>query len=343
MADRPHLQGPAISGNDNGQERNLLAVDRVTSPSEPATWGYRSAHNVTVRTLYCSQVQLVKHDASHLDVLPLPCNSWGCDWCARRRRLQLIALALSGSPNKLLTLTVNPARLASPLERRDALHRAWRLLTKRIQRQFQMEPSKRWQHEALHRTRKQQYITEKITAKTPAKQYTAVAYMAFLEKTKIGEPHLHILLRSPYIPQDWLSATMKELADAPIVDIRDISGAKATASYVTKYVTKAPAQFGNRKRYWYSKNYEIGKADRVEQKRHTRGEVEVRRESWRETEKIANYMGKPWTRLDDGWYRIWHTWEHFHEHNQSASRFAAAQGEGGVPPPAPPAVAEASG
>jgi len=52
---------------------------------------------------------------------------------------------------------------------------------------------------------------------------------------------------------------MAELIDAPIVDIRKVGSVKSAIAYVAKYITKAPAQFGSRKRYWLSKNYELDK------------------------------------------------------------------------------------
>ncbi|HVT26071.1 MAG TPA: hypothetical protein VHD95_15705 [Rhizomicrobium sp.] len=82
-------------------------------------------------------------------------------------------------------------------------------------------------------------------------------YLAIFEATKKGEPHLHILMRAPYIPQKWISQCMDELIEAPIVDIRRVGSAKNAAAYVAKYVGKGPKPFASLKRYWSSKNYQV--------------------------------------------------------------------------------------
>jgi hypothetical protein len=134
-----------------------------------------------------------------------------------------MALAAAGSPTRLLTLTVNPSHGADPTERRRQLAAAWKLCVKRLRRE----------HGAK-----------------------AIAYLAITEQTKRGEPHLHILLRSPYIPHAKLSAMMAEFIDAPIVDIRRIRGERHVIRYVAKYLTKDPLQFGSCKRYFRSANYD---------------------------------------------------------------------------------------
>jgi len=90
----------------------------------------------------------------------------------------------------------------------------------------------------------------------------SIDYLAVVEETKQGEPHLHILVRSPYIPQALLSEWMGALIRSPIVDIRRIRNQREVIRYVAKYITKAPAQFGHAKRYWSSKDYEVDKTEK---------------------------------------------------------------------------------
>lgn len=99
-------------------------------------------------------------------------------------------------------------------------------------------------------------------------------YLAICEKTKAGEPHLHILFRSGFIPQKLISDWMNELEEAPIVDIRKIRNEKAAVAYVSKYIGKAPGQFGTFKRYFSTRGYEIkddeaGEADESERPEFT--------------------------------------------------------------------------
>lgn len=178
----------------------------------------------------CGQWTLVKAAEGERRAKPLPCRSWNCEYCKPRRRSQLMALAGSGLPNRFITLTINPAVGNSQEERLKILSHAWKTVVKRL----------RYEHP-----------TEDIQ------------YLALVEATKHGEPHLHILYRGPYVKQSLLSKAMEEIASSPIVDIRRIRGLREVIRYVAKYVTKAPAQFGTSKRYWHSADYEVGKADKL--------------------------------------------------------------------------------
>jgi len=135
-----------------------------------------------------------------------------------------MAQAASGLPNRFITLTVNPQVGDDPESRLLLLTRAWRVIIQRLRRQH-------------------------VGA--------SIEYLAVVEATKAGEPHLHILYRGPYIPQNELSEWMDQLAGSPIVDIRAIKGTKQAVAYVTKYVGKEPAQFGHAKPYWLTQHYEL--------------------------------------------------------------------------------------
>lgn len=177
----------------------------------------------------CNEWTIVKLQPEQRRARPLYCRSWGCDTCRPKRKSQLLALATSGEPSRFLTLTVNPAVGTDPEHRLKMLSHAWKVLVKRLRRLYGDK---------------------------------AIEYLAVVEETKRGEPHLHILLRSPFIPWSLISAAMAELISAPIVDIRKIHKARQVVSYVAKYITKAPAQFGHAKRYWHSKAYELDKLPR---------------------------------------------------------------------------------
>lgn len=135
-----------------------------------------------------------------------------------------MAAAASGLPNRFLTLTVNPSIGSDPEERLRLLAHGWRVCVQRLRRLYGVNE---------------------------------INYFAVVEETKQGEPHLHILLRSPFLPQRLISTIMADLIGAPIVDIRAIKGMREVVRYVAKYITKAPKQFGHAKRYWSSRNYEV--------------------------------------------------------------------------------------
>jgi hypothetical protein len=156
------------------------------------------------------------------------CNSWACETCNPDRVRRLIALALGGEPTKFLTLTVNPRRGQNPTHRRKLLAIAWNHLVKRWRR--------------LHAGKE-------------------IAFLVVCERTKLGEPHLHILLRAPWTAQKVISQWMRELAAAPVVWIERIDDERKAARYVAKYVGKEPAQFGKSKRYWTSRNWDLREPD----------------------------------------------------------------------------------
>jgi len=171
----------------------------------------------------CREWTLVKHEPETRRARPLKCRSWGCEQCRPDRKAQLLARAAAGSATRFLTLTVNPSVGSSPAERLRMLSHAWRTVVKRIRREH---------------------------------GHDSCEFLAVVEETKKGEPHLHILLRSVYLPQKFLSDAMNELISSPIVDIRKIRNRREVINYVAKYIAKAPAQFDGSKRYWTSKNWE---------------------------------------------------------------------------------------
>jgi hypothetical protein len=284
--------------------------------------------------MLCAQFILRKRGSDPEEIRPLPCRSWGCEYCAPARRRQLMAQAAAGEPNKLLTLTVNINTGETPGERRDMLHLAWKNLVKRINRQFQLKPERRWQLQTTNRSAEKEAQVRRITTKTAPGEIKTVPYFAFLERTKRGEPHLHILLRLPFVPQDWLSEQMQDLLRSPVVWIEAIKGAPHAVAYVTKYITKAPAQWGNKKRYWQSRNWQINKGDDSETTFERCRDVELLRTPWREY--AQNRVRERWTfeETADGWFRLWRPGTH--PGWQAANRDMAQQGRNQEMPTARP-------
>ena len=179
----------------------------------------------------CSRIGcVVKQQGSIVSAVKLTCRSWQCAECAPRRRLQLINEAKEGMPNIFLTLTCNPGWFSSPEERAQKMVWAWRIIRRRA--------AKKWPNFRCE-------------------------FMAVFEATKHGEPHLHIVCRSSFIPQRWISAQMAELIGAPVIDIRAVRSRKRVAEYVSKYISKRSIKFGTLKRYWRSMGYlKISRAEK---------------------------------------------------------------------------------
>ena len=255
--------------------------------------------------MLCSEVQLVKRGDGFEDIKPLPCRRWSCDHCAKQRRLELFAAVASGEPTAMLTLTISPKTGTSPEHRRKLLGHAWAKLCKRIHRQFQLPSERRWQLKHRPRTKRQQWVLDAIDRRTVRCTVNRVSFFAFVERTKQGEPHLHILLRMPFIPQDWIAEQMGELVGSPICDIRKVANARMAIFYVTKYVTKEPARFAGFKRYWRSQDWEQRSGAAGERSRPAFAPDFVRRERWSETRLELARTGRPWRLLGEGVVRVY--------------------------------------
>jgi len=65
-------------------------------------------------------------------------------------------------------------------------------------------------------------------------------YVRVKEYTKAGLPHLHMVIRGPWIAQGWLSDQWKEIHQSPIVDVRRARGKGGAAAYLSKYLGEDP-------------------------------------------------------------------------------------------------------
>lgn len=174
--------------------------------------------------MYCDKAILVKREHHQAVAISLPCRAWTCAVCSENRRKQLIKEAKSGAPDKFLTLTSRRVSGRTPQGAAAELARAWRLVRLRLMRRYKLK-------------------------KLP--------FLCVFEQTKAGWPHLHIMLRAPWLDQAIISQWMDEITGSPIVDIRKCDGPSRVAAYVAKYIGKDPHRFGTTKRYWSSKDYDL--------------------------------------------------------------------------------------
>ena len=164
---------------------------------------------------------LVKYDPG-IKINPLRCKRWACADCRPLRHSRLKKEARRGSPNTFITLTVNPAWGNDRDHRARALVEAWRRTRRKAQ--------DHWGNRTI-------------------------PFLAVFEETENGEPHLHIIARSSWIPQRWLSDQIKAEIQAPIVNISRIKSQRQVSRYVAKYISKAPEKYPGTKRYWRSLDY----------------------------------------------------------------------------------------
>ena len=142
------------------------------------------------------------------DCLRVMCKSYGCSVCGPRKAVRLrkaiASKALELSLTRFLTLTLDPKRIppgADPVK----------------------------------------YIRGEVWAKfrtyLKRKHGRVVVYIAVLEFTKAGVPHLHVLV-DRYIPQAWISRAWEALGGGRIVYIERVHDMHRMARYLAKYLTK---------------------------------------------------------------------------------------------------------
>lgn len=212
--------------------------------------------------MLCTELTLVKKKGSALTFEPLRCKRWTCEHCNPLNHKALRRKCLDGHPTTMITLTSNPAMGDSPDARARRMVEAWRLI-------------------------RQSWSREHAGQKIP--------FIAVFERTRRGEPHIHILCRAPYIPQRWLSRRMRELSGAPVCDIRQIKNKSHAAYYVAKYLSKGTHRFIGCKRYWRSHDFDLHKEDR--QKLRATTECHVIRRTYLQVQE--DYRRTGFTIADD--------------------------------------------
>ncbi len=172
----------------------------------------------------CGEKTITCGDDTMITASVMRCKSWECETCFEYRLHLLKQLAASGKPTTFITLTASPAAGDTAAAAARSLVHAWRMIVQRAKREGVID---------------------------------SIQYLCVFEETKQGRPHLHILARCGYVPQQWLSDRMQEYARSPIVDIRAIRDAGQAAAYIAKYVSKGPARYDGTKRYWRSMHWVV--------------------------------------------------------------------------------------
>lgn len=172
--------------------------------------------------MLCPDFVKVNRNNDRGHVARLECKRWACEHCAPKNRWKVIKKGMLGTPNAFITLTCKPDQYRTYDEAARDMKRAFVALRKALARE---------------------------------KGITKLPFIAVFEKTKLGWPHLHLLVRAPWIDQRWLSDTWKRLCGAFVVDIRKVQDNGRAARYVSKYLGKDPHGFEGCKRYWRSRDY----------------------------------------------------------------------------------------
>jgi hypothetical protein len=89
------------------------------------------------------------------------------------------------------------------------------------------------------------------------KKLKRLPFLAVMEKTEAGWPHLHIQMRNIWMDGAWISEQMREMLDSPVIKINRIENRGRAAAYVAKYCAKCDAKYRRAKRYWQSRDYDL--------------------------------------------------------------------------------------
>lgn len=176
----------------------------------------------------CGFGSLTHSGDAAVTVKPASCRSWGCETCGPVRRALVEISARLGEPSHFLTLTIRRGTAGSPLAARQLIGKSWPLLMRRLAR-----------HVGVKR----------------------IPYLVVIEAHKSGWPHLHALLRSPFLPHAEISRVWRELTGSPVAWIEKVSSGKKAAKYVAKYLGKSLKRFGTSKRYWSSRDWVLNAGD----------------------------------------------------------------------------------
>lgn len=129
----------------------------------------------------------------------------------------------------MITLTLRHARGDNPELHLNELHRGWRLLRRCVCRALKIK-------------------------KFP--------YGLVIEPHQDGNPHMHILVRLPYISKAFLKTKWEMITESFEVKINRVKSRAGAARYVTKYLTKEFCAIGTRRIVCFSRDWRTEKWER---------------------------------------------------------------------------------
>lgn len=211
--------------------------------------------------MLCGEGVAVNADGYLGQAAPLLCKRWSCPTCSEINRWEVIKAAVRGLPTCMLTLTVDPKLHETPDDAARVMVRGLRALRKAMHRELEIEDP---------------------------------PMLVVFEKTKLGWPHMHILMRAPFIKQAWLSETWERLTGAPIVHIRAVTPDRGAAKYVSKYLGKDPHRFAGCKRWWRTHDYEVEPAPESDRPVFGRGWSRDEHLSW---DQLLAKLDRAWVEI----------------------------------------------
>lgn len=158
---------------------------------------------------YCGTgvILMIDLDSGELVAVPAFCHRWDCPHCGPVRLREAQAKAAAGRPERRITMTIRPRPWLSVRQQILYIRDRWRLMCQYLRRTF-----------------------------------GHFEYISFVELTKIGTAHLHVLTRGSYIPQRMLSAEWVKLTGDFKVYIQKAGNSWAAVHEASKYCLKTACQ-----------------------------------------------------------------------------------------------------
>jgi len=153
-----------------------------------------------------SRIVKVSPDALDIQIIPVRCGSWDCEYCGPYKRGLLISKLLRCKPQRAITITCSSLDFDTALQQTDVMKDAWQKLVKRIRRRF-----------------------------------GPFEYILIWELHTSGRPHAHALMRGCYLPLKWLRKNWQDLTRSWNIEIRKIGNTQQDVAHLAKYLGKGQA------------------------------------------------------------------------------------------------------
>lgn len=184
----------------------------------------------------CTGETVVNANRFEGELHALRCKRWTCPHCRLINRKRVIHLGKNGMPTAMLTLTVSSNHYDTPEEAARDMVRGLVMLRRRIKRRFGVD-------------------------KLP--------FLCVFEAHKSGYPHMHLLIRAPFMSVKVLREMWEGITGSWNVNIWKIRTVGQAVFYATKYIGKDLHKFEGCKRWWRSHNYNCRDDELPERRRYS--------------------------------------------------------------------------
>lgn len=218
---------------------------------------------------YCGEYTAVRGEGEAAEAVSLKCRCWHCLTCAPLNKKRLKHQLLGGEPIGCITLTIKTRKEWTKSQHARELIRAWRLVKKHLRRQ---------------------------------QAGNLFEFLPIFERTKKGNPHLHIPFRGPHFNYKAVRKILFRNIESKQFKVDWFDSPGRCVHYVIKYVAKGPGAFEGCKRHWRTRHWTL------EQHRFVRRAF-ASGEWWRIKQKFeawcAGMEARRWQRQGNVWSKTY--------------------------------------